>query len=42
MIGDTIMSNEKNQKGQPEPQSGSHKVKNRNHSKQKKGSHHDM
>ena len=28
--------------GQPEPQSGSHKVKNANHSRQKHHSHHDM
>ena len=28
--------------GQPEPLSGSHKVKNRNHSKKKKKSSHDM
>ena len=30
------------QSGQPEPLSGSHKVKNRNHSRQKNNSHHDM
>ncbi|WP_075050796.1 small acid-soluble spore protein P [Bacillus testis] len=40
--------NEKNnnkkqhQSGQQEPMSGSHKVKNRNHSRQKHHSHHDM
>lgn len=28
--------------GQPAPLSGSHKVKNRNHSRQKKNSGHDM
>ncbi|MFS0782136.1 small acid-soluble spore protein P [Bacillus sp. 1P06AnD] len=28
--------------GQQEPLSGSHKVKNRNHSRQKQHSHHDM
>ncbi|MBO9129047.1 small acid-soluble spore protein P [Bacillus sp. 165] len=28
--------------GQPEPLSGSHKVKNRKHSRQKNHSHHDM
>ncbi|MCA1025960.1 small acid-soluble spore protein P [Cytobacillus sp. FSL W7-1323] len=28
--------------GQPEPLSGSKKVKNRNHSRQKNHSHHDM
>lgn len=28
--------------GQPEPLSGSKKVKNRNHSRQKQKSHHDM
>ncbi|MBM7691393.1 small acid-soluble spore protein P (minor) [Peribacillus deserti] len=27
---------------QPEPMSGSHKVKNRNHSRQKHHAHHDM
>ncbi|WP_025117996.1 small acid-soluble spore protein P [Bacillus sp. H1m] len=32
----------KEKQGQPEPLSGSHKVKNRNHSRQKKHSHHDM
>ncbi|OTW74927.1 acid-soluble spore protein P [Bacillus thuringiensis] len=32
----------KEKKGQPEPLSGSHKVKNRNHSRQKKHAHHDM
>ncbi|MFI8574254.1 small acid-soluble spore protein P [Rossellomorea aquimaris] len=30
------------QSGQPEPLSGSHKVKNRNHTRQKQHSHHDM
>ncbi|KAB7706176.1 small acid-soluble spore protein P [Bacillus aerolatus] len=28
--------------GQPQPLSGSHKVKNKNHSRQKKNSGHDM
>jgi small acid-soluble spore protein P (minor) len=28
--------------GQPEPMSGSHKVKNRQHSRAKSKSHHDM
>ncbi|WP_100331138.1 small acid-soluble spore protein P [Bacillus xiapuensis] len=28
--------------GQPKPLSGSHKVKNKNHSRQKKNSGHDM
>lgn len=28
--------------GQPEPLKGSHKVKNRNHTRQKKNSSHDM
>ncbi len=28
--------------GQPRPLSGSHKVKNRNHTRQKHNSHHDM
>lgn len=36
------MNNQKEQNGQPKPMSGSHKTKNKNHSKQKKGSHHDM
>lgn len=40
--GVVIMPNNNEQQGQPKPQSGSHKVKNKNHSKQKKGSHHDM
>ncbi|MDP4163003.1 MAG: small acid-soluble spore protein P [Bacillota bacterium] len=31
-----------NQSGQPEPLSGSHKVKNRQHSRAKHNSHHDM
>ncbi|MFB5252868.1 small acid-soluble spore protein P [Bacillus mycoides] len=40
-------SNRQNEKkgqssGQPEPLSGSHKVKNRNHSRQKNHAHHDM
>ncbi|MEK3888750.1 small acid-soluble spore protein P [Bacillus sp. FSL K6-3431] len=30
------------QSSQPEPLSGSHKVKNQNHSRQKKNSSHDM
>lgn len=28
--------------GQPEPLSGSHKVKNRNHTRQKHNTHHDQ
>ncbi|MBS4206992.1 small acid-soluble spore protein P [Bacillus sp. FJAT-50079] len=32
----------KNQSNQPKPLSGSHKVKNQNHSRQKKNSSHDM
>lgn len=35
-------SKQKNNSGQPAPLSGSHKVKNRNHSRQKHNSHHDM
>ncbi|WP_379967573.1 small acid-soluble spore protein P [Ectobacillus sp. sgz5001026] len=38
-------ANENQQKqssGQPKPMSGSHKVKNRNHSRQKNNAHHDM
>ncbi|RDI45831.1 small acid-soluble spore protein P [Falsibacillus pallidus] len=31
-----------NQSGQPQPLSGSHKVKNRQHSRQKHNSGHDM
>jgi len=31
-----------NQSGQPEPLSGSHKVKNRQHTRAKSKSHHDM
>ncbi|MGM9926357.1 MAG: small acid-soluble spore protein P [Bacillus sp. (in: firmicutes)] len=31
-----------NNSGQPQPLSGSHKVKNRNHSRQKHNSSHDM
>ncbi|MBU8728854.1 small acid-soluble spore protein P [Cytobacillus oceanisediminis] len=31
-----------NNDGQPEPLSGSKKVKNRNHTRQKHNSHHDM
>ncbi|KIL45367.1 small acid-soluble spore protein P [Jeotgalibacillus soli] len=40
----TKNSSEKNgeQTGQPKPLSGSHKVKNKNHSRQKKNSSHDM
>lgn len=36
------MANNNNHEGQSKPQNGSHKVKNKNHSKQKKGSSHDM
>ena len=32
----------KNQSGQPAPLSGSHKVKNRQHTRQKNHAHHDM
>ena len=32
----------KEKKGQPETLSGSHKEKNRNHSRQKHHAHHDM
>lgn len=35
-------SPKENQSGQPEPLSGSKKVKNRNHTRQKHNSHHDM
>lgn len=31
-----------NESGQPKPLSGSHKVKNQNHTRQKKNSSHDM
>jgi small acid-soluble spore protein P (minor) len=31
-----------NQSGQPQPLSGSHKVKNRQHSRAKHNTHHDM
>ena len=34
--------NREGHSGQPEPLSGSHKVKNRNHTRQKHHSHHDM
>lgn len=33
---------DKNQSGQPAPLSGSHKVKNRQHTRQKNHAHHDM
>ncbi|WP_100402795.1 small acid-soluble spore protein P [Bacillus sp. FJAT-42315] len=33
---------EKTESTQPQPLSGSHKVKNKNHSRQKKHSSHDM
>lgn len=35
-------SPKEHQSGQPEPLSGSKKVKNRNHTRQKHNSHHDM
>lgn len=35
-------SKDNNHNGQPAPLSGSHKVKNRQHSRQKNHSHHDM
>lgn len=35
-------SSEDKESGQPKPLSGSHKVKNRNHTRQKKNSSHDM
>ncbi|WP_342493523.1 small acid-soluble spore protein P [Bacillus sp. FSL W7-1346] len=35
-------SPKEDQGGQPEPLSGSKKVKNRNHTRQKHNSHHDM
>jgi small acid-soluble spore protein P (minor) len=38
---DTTKENNKNS-GQPAPLSGSHKVKNRKHSRQKKHSHHSL
>ncbi|GLI84719.1 small, acid-soluble spore protein P [Rossellomorea marisflavi] len=37
-----IRKNAPDQSGQPKPLSGSHKVKNRNHSRQKHNQHHDM
>ena len=33
---------DKNHSGQPAPLSGSHKVKNRQHTRQKNHAHHDM
>jgi small acid-soluble spore protein P (minor) len=39
--GKNSKKNEEN-KGQPAPLSGSHKVKNRNHTRQKHNSSHDM
>ena len=40
--GKDMRKNAPKQSGQQEPLSGSHKVKNRNHSRQKHNSHHDM
>lgn len=37
-----MRKNAPKQSGQPEPLSGSKKVKNRNHTRQKHNSHHDM
>lgn len=40
--GKDMRRNQPKQSGQPEPLSGSHKVKNRNHTRQKSKSQHDM
>ena len=40
--GKDMRRNQPKQSGQQEPMSGSHKVKNQNHSGQKSKSHHDM
>ncbi|MDF2856593.1 MAG: sspP [Neobacillus sp.] len=40
--GKDMRRNQPKQSGQPEPLSGSKKVKNRNHTRQKHNSHHDM
>lgn len=40
--GKDMRKNASKASGQPEPLSGSHKVKNRNHTRQKGKSHHDM
>ncbi|MCA1062726.1 small acid-soluble spore protein P (plasmid) [Cytobacillus spongiae] len=37
-----MRKNAPKESGQPEALSGSHKVKNRNHTRQKQHSHHDM
>ena len=42
-MGHQSTNSKRNKKtGQPEPLSGSKKVKNQNHSRQKKGASHDM
>jgi len=40
--GKDMRKNAQKQSGQPLPLSGSHKVKNNNHSRAKHNSHHDM
>jgi small acid-soluble spore protein P (minor) len=40
--GKDMRKNAPKQSGQPEPLSGSHKVKNRQHTRAKHNSHHDM
>ncbi|MFJ7849811.1 small acid-soluble spore protein P [Peribacillus sp. NPDC097264] len=40
--GKGMQKNQEKKSGQPEPLSGSHKVKNRQHSRQKHNSSHDM
>ncbi len=40
--GKDMRKNAPKQSGQPEPLSGSHKVKNRNHTRQKHNQGHDM
>jgi small acid-soluble spore protein P (minor) len=40
--GKDMRRNQPKISGQPEPLSGSKKVKNRNHTRQKHNSHHDM
>ncbi|AXI38779.1 MAG: acid-soluble spore protein P [Bacillaceae bacterium] len=46
MAKDQVQNDQKqnvqNRKGQPEPLSGSKKIKNRNHSRQKHNSEHDL
>ncbi|RJS58900.1 small acid-soluble spore protein P [Bacillus sp. PK3_68] len=41
-MGRNPSKTKENQSGQPKPLSGSHKVKNRNHSRQNKNSGHGM